>query len=93
MLLFAGAIASIAFNQPVALVDGNVVRVFSRLRAVAADAKSKSLAKLCWLGLFCREIAPIPTRQGRFLVFFFFLHAGTSLRSSWIRHDLVILIR
>ena len=30
----AGAIASIAFDQPAALVDGNVARVLSRLRAV-----------------------------------------------------------
>lgn len=32
----AGAICSIALNQPEAIVDGNVVRVFSRLNAVAA---------------------------------------------------------
>jgi A/G-specific adenine glycosylase len=44
----AGAIASIAFNQPVPLVDGNVVRVFSRLRGASADAKSPALAKACW---------------------------------------------
>ena len=44
----AGAIASIAYGQPVPLVDGNVVRVFSRLRAAAHDAKSPALAKACW---------------------------------------------
>lgn len=43
-----GAIASIAFNVCAPLVDGNVVRVFSRLRAIAADAKGKPLAKHCW---------------------------------------------
>ena len=32
----AGAIASIAFGQVVPLVDGNVLRVLSRMRAVAA---------------------------------------------------------
>jgi A/G-specific adenine glycosylase len=30
----AGAISSIAFNKPEALVDGNVIRVLSRLRAL-----------------------------------------------------------
>jgi hypothetical protein len=69
MLLFAGAIASIAFNQPVPLVDGNVVRVFSRLRAVAADAKSKSLAKLCWLGLFVVRLFPFPHVKAVFFSF------------------------
>ena len=32
----AGAIASIAFNQVVPVVDGNVLRVLSRMRAIAA---------------------------------------------------------
>ena len=32
----AGAIASIAFGQVVPVVDGNVLRVLSRMRAVAA---------------------------------------------------------
>ena len=32
----AGAIASIAFNEVVPVVDGNVLRVLSRMRAVAA---------------------------------------------------------
>jgi adenine-specific DNA glycosylase len=44
----AGAIASIAFGLPAPVVDGNVVRVLARLRAVAADAKSKQLHALCW---------------------------------------------
>ncbi len=44
----AGAIASIAYRQPVALVDGNVVRVLSRTRLMAADGKSRALAKRCW---------------------------------------------
>ena len=40
----AGAIASIAFNKPVPAVDGNVIRVFSRLEAYgepAMNAKGK----------------------------------------------------
>ncbi|CAK9036830.1 Adenine DNA glycosylase (MutY homolog) (hMYH), partial [Durusdinium trenchii] len=47
----AGAIASIAFQQPAALVDGNVARVFARLRAMPAAlgvAKSQRLMKRCW---------------------------------------------
>ena len=44
----AGAIASIAFGQQAALVDGNVARVFSRLSAIALPAKSPSLMKMCW---------------------------------------------
>jgi A/G-specific adenine glycosylase len=44
----AGAIASIAYDLPTPLVDGNVVRVMSRLRAWEQDAKSPLLAKECW---------------------------------------------
>ena len=44
----AGAIGSIAFNLPVAAVDGNVVRVFARLDAVAwnpADPADRRLVR------------------------------------------------
>ena len=44
----AGAIASIAYGTPTPVVDGNVIRVLSRMRLIAADAKSRSLNKLCW---------------------------------------------
>ncbi|KAG6545166.1 hypothetical protein Mapa_013278 [Marchantia paleacea] len=44
----AGAIASIAFQQPVPLVDGNVTRVLSRLRAIPYNPKSQSTVKLLW---------------------------------------------
>jgi A/G-specific adenine glycosylase len=44
----AGAIASIAYGAAVPLVDGNVVRVLSRLRKLGVSAKSPALAKLCW---------------------------------------------
>ena len=37
----AGAVASIAFNEPVAAVDGNVIRVMSRLRAVGSEVTTK----------------------------------------------------
>jgi A/G-specific adenine glycosylase len=42
----AGAISSIAQNQPAALVDGNVARVFSRL--TANSQPHNGLMKECW---------------------------------------------
>jgi A/G-specific adenine glycosylase len=47
-VLDVGAVSSIAYNQPAALVDGNVIRVVSRLRAIGADTKSKSAVELYW---------------------------------------------
>ncbi|RKP04055.1 hypothetical protein CXG81DRAFT_8781, partial [Caulochytrium protostelioides] len=44
----AGAIASIAFNAPAPLVDGNVIRVLSRVRAVAADPRTTAATRLWW---------------------------------------------
>ena len=44
----AGAIASIAFNQQAPLVDGNVIRVFCRMRGIAAHPKHKQALKLIW---------------------------------------------
>ncbi|KAJ3203707.1 hypothetical protein HDU67_009983, partial [Dinochytrium kinnereticum] len=42
----AGAIASIAYNVPAPLVDGNVIRVLSRLLALGVDPKSKPAIEL-----------------------------------------------
>lgn len=44
----AGAIASIAFDQPEPLVDGNVARVLSRLWALSVDAKSGPGTRALW---------------------------------------------
>lgn len=44
----AGAIASIAFNEVTPLVDGNVVRVISRLFAIADNPKESSTVKRFW---------------------------------------------
>jgi A/G-specific adenine glycosylase len=45
----ASAIASIAFDQPVAVVDGNVCRVLSRLTGIANHIKAPALKdKLGW---------------------------------------------
>jgi A/G-specific adenine glycosylase len=37
----AAAVASIVFGEQVGVVDGNVVRVLSRMRAIGADSTSK----------------------------------------------------
>jgi A/G-specific adenine glycosylase len=44
----AGAIASIAFKQAVPVVDGNVIRVLCRLRAIALNPKASTTVKLFW---------------------------------------------
>nr|XP_035968542.1 adenine DNA glycosylase isoform X2 [Halichoerus grypus]XP_035968543.1 adenine DNA glycosylase isoform X2 [Halichoerus grypus]XP_035968544.1 adenine DNA glycosylase isoform X2 [Halichoerus grypus]XP_035968545.1 adenine DNA glycosylase isoform X2 [Halichoerus grypus] len=44
----AGAIASIAFGQATGVVDGNVVRVLCRVRAIGADPSSTLVAQLLW---------------------------------------------
>ncbi|MBF0491207.1 MAG: hypothetical protein HQM15_00310 [Deltaproteobacteria bacterium] len=43
-----GAIASIAFDLPVALVDGNVIRVYSRLLALAGSPSDAKFVKEIW---------------------------------------------
>lgn len=42
----AGAIASIAFNQPVAAIDGNAFRVFSRLMEIDDDVANPQTRKV-----------------------------------------------
>ncbi|XP_048671439.1 adenine DNA glycosylase isoform X7 [Marmota marmota marmota] len=44
----AGAIASIAFGQATGVVDGNVVRVLCRVRAIGADPKSTLVSQHLW---------------------------------------------
>lgn len=44
----AGAIGSIAFDEPVPLVDGNVARVLSRLHAIEAPAQQAASARGHW---------------------------------------------
>ena len=38
---------SIAYGEPTGLVDGNVVRVLARLRAIGADTSSQVSGKGC----------------------------------------------
>lgn len=44
----AGAIASIAFDEVVPVVDGNVVRVLARLKAISANPKDSVTVKKFW---------------------------------------------
>jgi len=44
----AGAICSIAFQQPAPILDGNVIRVLSRLLGLAGDPRSKAVKTKLW---------------------------------------------
>ena len=44
----AGAICSIAFNQPTPILDGNVIRVLTRIFGIAENSKEKETNKLLW---------------------------------------------
>ena len=46
--IFSGAIASIAFNEQTGVVDGNVIRVLCRLRAIGANSASNQVQDLLW---------------------------------------------
>lgn len=44
----AGAVASLAFDQPEPILDGNVERVFARLFDIREDIKSKPSQEMLW---------------------------------------------
>lgn len=44
----AGAIASIAFDEPVPVLDGNVIRVLSRLHDLPGDVTTTAVKKRLW---------------------------------------------
>jgi A/G-specific adenine glycosylase len=44
----AGAIASIAFDQPVPVLDGNIIRLFSRLIDLADDVTATATKRQLW---------------------------------------------
>ncbi|KAI8373656.1 DNA glycosylase [Choanephora cucurbitarum] len=44
----AGAVASIVFGEPTPVVDGNVIRVIARWRAIHADPKKAKTVDLFW---------------------------------------------
>jgi len=44
----AGAIASIAYNQPAPILDGNIIRVLTRVEGLAGDPKSAAVQGALW---------------------------------------------
>jgi A/G-specific adenine glycosylase len=54
----AGAILSIAFGQRAALLDGNVIRVLARLRALTESPESAAGKRLYWS--LCEALVPAP---------------------------------
>lgn len=44
----AGAICSIAFNQPTPIVDGNIIRVLTRTFAIGGNPKDKNVNEQIW---------------------------------------------
>jgi len=62
----AGAICSIAYDQPAAILDGNVMRVLSRVFGVGGDARGKAANARLW-GL-ARELVSLADagKRGRF---------------------------
>nr|KYP57661.1 A/G-specific adenine DNA glycosylase [Cajanus cajan] len=53
----SGAIASIAFKEVVPVVDGNVVRVIARLRAVSANPKDSVTVKRFWCTTWLKTLS------------------------------------
>lgn len=64
----AGAIGSIAFNQPVPVLDGNVIRVFTRLFGIRDNPKQKQANQDLWqrAEALVRAAATLPARHGPF---------------------------
>jgi A/G-specific adenine glycosylase len=62
----AGAICSIAFNQPKPILDGNVTRVLTRLFGIRGDPKEKAINALLWENAqVLVQAAAIPPAQSR----------------------------
>jgi A/G-specific adenine glycosylase len=60
----AGAVASIAFDRPAPIVDGNVVRVLSRLRGLREDVGRKPVMDRLWS--WSEELVTAGPRAGDF---------------------------
>jgi A/G-specific adenine glycosylase len=56
----AGALASIAFDRPAAIVDGNVARVLARLLDLALDVKSPAGQRRLWSEAEALAAGPSP---------------------------------
>ncbi len=63
----AGAICSIAFNQPTPVLDGNVVRVLARLFGIAGDPRARRINARLWhlAELFVARAAQLEARIPR----------------------------
>lgn len=63
----AGAICSIAFNQPTPVLDGNVVRVLTRLFGIAGDPRQRKTNARLWhlAEQFVRRAAQLEARAQR----------------------------
>ncbi|XP_007944855.1 adenine DNA glycosylase [Orycteropus afer afer] len=59
----AGAIASIAFGQATGVVDGNIIRVLCRVRAIGADPSSTLVSQQLWN---LAQLLVDPARPGDF---------------------------
>ncbi|PYK59298.1 MAG: A/G-specific adenine glycosylase [Verrucomicrobia bacterium] len=58
----AGAVLSIAFNQPAPVLDGNVIRVLTRLFGIAENPREKKTGATLWglAEMLVRQAAPPP---------------------------------
>ena len=63
----AGAVGSIAFNQPVPILDGNVIRVLTRLFGIAGNPKDKATNGQLWelAGQLVRAAQDLPGAEDR----------------------------
>ncbi|HVU08474.1 MAG TPA: A/G-specific adenine glycosylase [Verrucomicrobiae bacterium] len=62
----AGAICSIAFNQPTPILDGNVIRVLTRIFGIAENPKEKKTNARLWkLAEELVKVAQVSCRRGQ----------------------------
>jgi A/G-specific adenine glycosylase len=64
----AGAICSISFNQPVPILEGNVIRVLTRIYGIAENPREKKTNAILWQSAenLVTEAARITIRTSRF---------------------------
>jgi A/G-specific adenine glycosylase len=62
-----GAIASIAFNEPRAILDGNVMRVLARVFGISGKVREKPVNEQLWglAGEFVMEAQTLPVVKGK----------------------------
>lgn len=78
----AGAICSIAFNQPRPILDGNVIRVLTRLRGIRNDPRERRTNGILW------DLAEMLVVQAAALVS---TKKGASLAASHLNQSLMEL--